>query len=31
MKPTTSMNSKAWWFVDNKIVLIVLNDINLQV
>lgn len=31
MKPTSSMNSKAWWFVNNKIIFVVLYDVYLEV
>ena len=31
MKPTTSVNSEAWWFVYNEVILIIFNYVYLEV
>ena len=31
VKPTASVNGEAWWFVDNQIILVILNDIYLEI
>lgn len=31
VKPTSSVNGEAWWFVNNEIILVILNDIYLEI